>query len=67
MYETTRRIRSISNSLNEAWKTLDFSNVQKVESKYNSIYMDLSRQLRAGLLIVFGSRLVQKNLFGLGL
>lgn len=50
MYETTRRIRSISNSLNEAWKTLDFSNVQKVESKYNSIYMDLSRQLRAGLI-----------------
>jgi hypothetical protein len=50
MYETTRRIHSISNSLNEAWKTLNFSNVQKLESKYNSIYMDLSRQLRAGLI-----------------
>lgn len=50
MIESTRRIRSISKYLDDAWKTFDFSKVEKIKSHNNSIYMDLSRQLRAGLI-----------------
>lgn len=50
MLKSTRRIRSVSKALENAWKTFDFSEVQKIESRNNSIYMDLSRQLRAGLI-----------------
>lgn len=50
MFESTRRIRSISKCLDDAWETFDFSKVEKIKSHNNSIYMDLSRQLRAGLI-----------------
>lgn len=50
MFESTKRIRSLSKALDKAWETFDFSKVDKIESRNNSTYMDLSRQLRAGLI-----------------
>ena len=50
MSETIFRLSNLSKTMDEAWETMDFSVYDKESKKIDFTLMELSRQLRSGLL-----------------